>query len=147
MKEATVPLFKKKPKAPAPEPGPPLPPELQAVWDTYVPAGDEGRPTVIRRMSEWEARLPAPQRSHFRAEIVSTIMSTAGNEVGQVWQDVGIHEGWQKGVSSLTLAYEAVAAEVDRRPLREAVWMIPIQDHYEAIIAVRDDLIREARKK
>lgn len=139
-------LFKKKAKVPEPEPPPPMPAHLLAAWDSYATADDGGRHAIIDRVSEWEATLPPAQQSHLRAEVVATIMTMAGAEVGRVWDEIGIPDGFEKGVIALIVAYEAAAAQLKRRPLREVVWMIPIREHYSAIVGIRDSLIQESRR-
>lgn len=142
-----VPLFKRKLPIPEPEPTPPMPSEVRAAWDRYSDAHEGERRAIIGHVAAWEATLTPGQRSQLRAEVVSELMSQAGSEVGRVWEEVGIVEGLDKGITSLTLMYEAAAEKLERRPLREVVWEVPVREHYEAIVAIRGSLIEGARRE
>jgi hypothetical protein len=136
----------KLPKAPVPEPHPPMRQGLASSWESFRgPTGTE-RDRVVDELTQWEATLPRAQQAYLRAEACATFLATFGLEVGEVWHETGMEDGEAKGLTSLTLMYEEFAAQEARRSLKDIVGVLSVQEHYFATRQFADSLIAEARK-
>ena len=138
-------LFRRKLRPIDPDPYPALPPDLANVWVSYRDGDDGERRRLVEQLTQFERSLPPAQQAYLRAEAVSTMLAAEGAKVGEAFEKrPGMTDGWSKGMTSMTLMYEAFAASEFKAPVRDLAGYWPVEAHYQAIVAMRDDLVEKA---